>query len=220
MKFKNRQDAGEKLAKMLTDYQNKALVLALPRGGVLVGSQIARRLNAPMGLIMVKRISHPKSNEYGIGAVAEDGHVLLNRKELAQVDHTWFLREYIQKRFEARKMRDKYMANQRKLEVEKKTVIIVDDGVATGFTIKLAINEVRHFKPNKVILALPVVSRDVYDRLISEVDSVVALDIPKVLQNSISNYYQDFHEVDDEEVIEALQNSLQKITIQENLLNN
>lgn len=161
MHFRNREQAAEKLAKALSEYKNKQVVVyALPRGGVVLGSIIAKYLNAPFDLLIPRKIGHPSMSEYAIAAVTESGDIVENTEEIESIDRSWFKKEVENQRKEAKRRREKYLTGQMSVDVSNKTAIIVDDGIATGLTMKAAIADVKRFKPSKIIIAVPVVPRD------------------------------------------------------------
>ncbi len=133
MIFKDRVDAGRKLAEALAFYQREDVVIyALPRGGVVLGAEIARRFAAPLDLIIVRKVGHPTSPEYAIAAVAEDGHTVVNPLEVDSVDREWFEENVRIERREARRRRELYTRGHPSVSATGKVAIIVDDGLATG----------------------------------------------------------------------------------------
>lgn len=209
MKFKDRHEAGQLLAKALKQYKNQDVVVyGLPRGGVIVADEIARFLHAPLDLIITRKIGHPYSPEYAIAAIAEDGHMIGSESELELVDPNWLQTESASQRLEAKRRREKYLQGRSDISVENKIAIIVDDGVATGLTIRLAILELKHRKPKKIIVAVPVVPRTTAELIQSEAGEIVALDIPPDYEylGAVGAYYNYFYQVEDEEVIAIMQN--------------
>lgn len=208
MFFSNRKEAGVKLAHALQKYAGRpCVVLALPRGGVVLGAEIAAALKAPLDLLIPMKIGHPENPEYAIGAVTETGEPVFNPSVLREAGLDWFNQRVIQKRREAKRRREAYRGKRSPLPVEGKTVILVDDGIATGWTMRAAIREVRRSKPARVVVAIPVVPGDTAERLRQEVDVLVALDIPEFYAGAVGAYYEDFGQVDDEEVTSLIEKS-------------
>ena len=204
MRFENRTDAGKKLAEKLQDYKGEdVIVLALPRGGVVLGYEIAKSLGAPLDLIITRKIGHPDNPEYAICAVAEDGHTLCNEVERSNINDEWFDKVVVEEQEEAKRRRKLYLKGKRK-NIKGKTVIIVDDGIATGLTLRLAIMEAKHSNPKKIIVAVPVAPKDVAGEIEKSVDGFIALQIPEVYLGAVGAYYDSFEQVTDEEVIGLL----------------
>jgi predicted phosphoribosyltransferase len=204
MKFKDRIDAGRQLARKLNGQFEQPVVLALPRGGVVLAAEIARALSAPLDLILVRKIGHPYNPEYAVGAVTADGEAILNSMEAAQLDPGWLKSAIDRERTEAQRRRQVYLQNRSPISPAGKTAIIVDDGIATGFTMKAAIKALRQQKPAKIVVAVPVMPADTAAELRSEVDDIVALDTPEFYLGSVGAYYDNFPQVSDQEVIKLL----------------
>ncbi len=204
MLFENRADAGKKLADALENYKSKdAVVYALPRGGVVLGYEVAKKLGAPLDLVITRKIGHPSQPEYAVCAVAEDGHMICNEDERAALDKKWFESEVEKERKEARRRREKYLSGRKPVSCRGKTAIIVDDGIATGLTMFLAVDEVKHENPKEIVIAVPVVPKDTAEK-IKKKAKLVALDIPEIYRGAVGAYYDNFPQVSDEEVIELL----------------
>jgi predicted phosphoribosyltransferase len=180
-------------------------VYALPRGGVPLGVEVAKALHMPLDLIIPRKIGHPSNPEYAICAVGESGALVCNEAEVSRVDQEWFQQQVQAEREEARRRRAHYLKHRASVPLKGKTAIIVDDGIATGFTMEAAIQDARQQRPGRVVVAVPVVPRYTMDRLRNEVDEVVTLDIPEVYLGAVGAYYDDFAQVSDEEVIDMLQ---------------
>ena len=199
--FRDRTDAGKKLAQALMAYRGQSIVVyALPRGGVVLGVEVARSLEAPLDLIVVRKIGHPLQPEYAIGAVAEDGYVVTNPHEISGLDERWFDRATAGELKEARRRRTLFLQGRRPVAVRGKIAIIVDDGLATGLTMLAAIHEIRKRGPQKVVVAVPVAAAETADKLRPEVDDLVVLHIPEWL-GAIGAFYQHFEQVSDDEVV-------------------
>ena len=205
MIFIDRQDAGLKLAKALEKYKGEdAIVFALPRGGVILGYEIAKKLGTPLDLIITKKIGHPVNPEYAIGAIAEDGPSFYNSNEVDNMNPKWLEEEEKSIRQEIKRRREKYLGERKLYLVEGKTAIIVDDGVATGLTLMAAIKEIKKRNPEKLIVAIPVTPYDTAQKLKKMVDELVSLDIDSFYLGSVGAYYEQFEQVEDEEVIKLL----------------
>jgi predicted phosphoribosyltransferase len=202
--FKDRADAGRQLADALREYKDgNVVVYALPRGGVVLGIEIARRLNAPLDLIIVRKVGHPDSPEYAIAAVAEDGHTVMNRCEVDSVDKAWFDEAVRTEQLEAHRRRELYTRGRPPIPATDKTAILVDDGLATGLTMFAAVQEVRHSHPKKIVVAVPVAPPQSVEELKQVADDVVALYVTPDF-GAIGAFYYRFGQVSDEEVIELM----------------
>ena len=207
MTFKDRKEAGKMLAEKLKNFENtQTVVYALPRGGVIVGHEIAKKLNLPLDLVITRKIGHQFSPEYAICAIAEDGHRVCNKNEELEADTKWLNERFKEEQKEASRRRWVYLKNRPMLSPKNRTAIIVDDGIATGLTIMLAIREIRHESPSKIIVAVPVAPLDAIEKIKNEVDEVVALDIDKDFAGAVGEYYEDFSEIEDDEVIKIMSN--------------
>lgn len=202
--FKDRREAGQLLAKRLEKYRNKPVVVyGLPRGGVAVAYEIAQYLKAPLDLVIVRKIGHPYEPEFALGAVAEDGDLLGNEKSLAEVDQTWLAKEIEHQRAEAARRREVYVKERPILPATDKIAILVDDGVATGYTLRLGIKELRHLNPKKIVVAVPVIPESVAALIAPQIDELVALEVPPEGEffGAVGAYYESFLPVEDEEVL-------------------
>ncbi len=203
MHFKNRREAGKLLAQKLTEYKNKAVVFALPRGGVVLGAEVARELNVPLSLIFTRKIGHPMQSEYSIAAVSESGEVVVNKNELKTIDETWFEKEVEKQKKEIQRRKKLYVKKEKTSAAKGKIAIIVDDGVATGFTMKVAVKELVLQHPKKIIIASPVVFPGALEMFNDTKAEIIALDTSDDKQ-SISSYYDVFPQVTDKEVVRLL----------------
>ncbi len=205
MHFRDRSDAGKKLAQALRQHQNQdGVVYALPRGGVVLGVEVARDLGMPLDLLIPRKIGHPLQPEYAICAVVENGEMVCNQSEVARVDPQWFRREVEAEREEARRRRELYLGGREPVAVADKTAIIVDDGIATGLTMEVAIRDARRRQPAHLIVAVPVAPPDTVERLSREVDEFVVLDHSPYYLGAVGAYYDSFYQVSDEEVVALL----------------
>ena len=206
--FKDRSEAGAQLSLLLKEYKNKegVLVLALPRGGVVTGYGIAHYLNAPLNVIIVRKIGFPGQPELGIGAVSETGTVVLNPSIISTygVPNDYIIREISRQKEEISRRAKLYRKGKELPSLEGKTIILVDDGTATGATVKAAINTLKEEKLARLIVALPVSPPDVADELEQMVDEFVCIETPIDVM-AVGSHYHDFTQVSDEQVVELLQ---------------
>lgn len=203
--FQDRRDAGIRLAQALAAYHGQdVIVLALPRGGVVLGAEIARRLNAPLDLVITKKIGHPRDPEYAIGALAEDGDPICDPAEIDRIDPIWYAQEVERIRREIRRRRMTYLGDATPRDLTDKVVILVDDGIATGLTMLAAIAQVRQRNLRKLIVAIPVTPPDIAKKLETLADELVSLNIDAGYRGSVSAYYIHFPQVEDQEVLECL----------------
>jgi len=204
MRFRDRTEAGLLLAQALTKYTNEDVVIyALPRGGVILAVEIARVLNAPLDLLIVRKVGHPHNEEYAIAATAESGRVLGNEAEISTLSKEWFETAVAKQRQEARRRRERYLHGRQPLPVEGRTAIVVDDGIATGLTMRMSIIELRERHPTRIVVAVPVAPRSTILQLKSVgVDHVVVLDGPAdhLYKSAVGAYYDKFMQVEDSEV--------------------
>lgn len=208
MLFRDRTDAGRKLAQALKKYQNQdGVVYALPRGGVVLGVEVARELGMPLDLLIPRKIGHPRQPEYAIGAVVENGEMVCNQREVARLDPQWLQQEVEAERQEARRRRELYLGGREPVSVKGKTAIIVDDGIATGLTMEVAIRDARHREPARLIVAVPVAPPETAERLAREVDEFVLLDHSPYYLGAVGAYYDYFAQVTDDEVIALLRST-------------
>jgi len=206
--FVDRKDAGRQLADALRGYKDQPVVVfGLPRGGVVVAGEVASVLNAPLDLIVVRKIGHPLSPEYAIGAVSADGDVLTNPQETATVDQNWLAQELEHQVEEACRRRDLFLHGRETTDVSGKVAIVIDDGIATGFTVEAAVRMLRKRDPARIVLAAPVAAQDTADRLRPLVDKLVLLAIPDGMFGAIGAFYADFEQVSDDEVMAVIEAS-------------
>jgi putative phosphoribosyl transferase len=208
MIFENRYDAGRRLAKELARYRrDDPVILALPRGGVVVAAEIALAVGAPLDIVLVRKLGVPWQPELAMGAIVDGANPYIVRNEdvLAQLDDPEVLlsevAEHELKEIERR--RKLYLAGRPPVDLRNRTVIIVDDGIATGATIRAALRAVRARMPKWLVLAAPVAPTSTLDELCAEADDIVCLQSHEPFY-AIGPYYEDFHQVSDEEVIDIL----------------
>lgn len=202
--FKDREDAGKRLAKALEGYKNKdVLVLGIPRGGVIVAYYVAKRLNAQFSVVVARKLPYPNNPEAGFGAVAEDGSKFMfdyASSELPQEIIDRITREQTQ---EAKRRVEIFRGGKKLPEIRGKTVILVDDGIAMGSTMRAAILLCRRRKAKRVVVAAPVSGPDVARELTNEADEVVVLETPRFFQ-AVAQSYENWYDVPDEEVVEIM----------------
>ncbi len=204
--FRDRTDAGRQLGKVLHKYAGKdVIVYALPRGGVVLGVEVAAALKAPLDLVIPRKIGHPMQPEYAIAAVAESGALAVNDYETRRVDPEWLKQTIESERREAQRRRQRYLGGRAIMSATGRTAIIVDDGIATGLTMRAAIGDVKNMKPAHVVVAVPVAPLDTVDALRREVDDVVTVFTDSFYLGAVGAY--DFPQVSDEEVVELMQAS-------------
>jgi putative phosphoribosyl transferase len=206
MRFHDRIDAGKQLAKLVAEkYEGTdCVVYPLPRGGVPLGIEVARKLNMPLDLVIPRKIGHPFNPEYAICAVAETGETVCNERELERTDKAWFKQRVADEREESRRRRELYLAGRSPAEIKDKTAILVDDGIATGLTMRAAVKDMRARKAAHVVVAIPVVPEDTATLLAREVDDVVALSVDPNYMGAVGAYYDNFSQVSDQEVLEMM----------------
>jgi predicted phosphoribosyltransferase len=203
--FKDRYDAAIRLARKLEKYKNKnGIILAVPRGGVPIGHVVAKELGLPLEIILSKKIGHPFNSEYAIGSVSLHGVVL--NPDVSDVS-----KEFVKKESEKilENLKEKFilfMNGRKPTDLKNKTVIIVDDGVATGSTIRATVHSVRNSKPKEVVVAVPVSPPETAYELSAIADSFICLHTPEDFYG-VGQFYEDFSEVSDEEVIELLRDA-------------
>jgi len=210
MIFRNRRHAGELLARAILERFDGNLinpvVVAIPRGGVVVAEPVAEVLKAPIELVIPRKIGAPFNEEFAVGAVTEDGYVLLNPS--VPFEALGITKDYIERKAreeieEIERRREKYLSGFKRVPLKDRDVILVDDGIATGLTVKAAISSLRREKPNRIILAVPVMPADKVPEFRDLVNDLIVLYAPEFFQ-AVGQFYQDFSQTTDEEVIEIL----------------
>ena len=202
MRFHNRADAGRRLGERLDHLVGEhPIVIGLPRGGVPVAAEIAARLGAPLDIVVVRKIGTPDRAELAAGAVGEDGVTVENVPVLRELGLTWDgLREHVEhERIEVKWRAESLRPARPRVDLRDQTVILVDDGIATGSTAVAAIRVVRQLGARRVVLAVPVAPADAIQRIATLADEVVCLQTP-VRFLAVGQWYQNFNQVPDSEV--------------------
>lgn len=207
MTFRDRRDAGARLASALGNLEGEdAVILALPRGGIPVAAEIALSLRAPMDVLLVRKIGVPSQPELAMGAVVEGREPIVVRNEhiirLSWVSAREFEQASREEIAEIDRRRKRYQSGP-PLDVEGRTVILVDDGIATGATMRAAVRGLKQRKPKRIVVAVPVAPPDVVAEFGEEADAVVCLEQPHDFR-AIGFHYRDFHQIGDDEVMEIL----------------
>ena len=200
MIFKDRHEAGQQLARELSKYKNKkdVIVLGIPRGGVEVAFNIAKTLKIPLSIVVTKKIGHPFESEFAIGAVSPGGHYSINKQYQAEAGEG-YIKNTIKELTKEINRRYKEYTNEKLPKLKNKIVILVDDGLATGFTMLSAVEYVQSQNPKKIIVAIPVAAQDSFEKVKAAANEVVCLQVP-VFFAAVGGFYQNFMQLEDEEV--------------------
>ena len=202
----DRAEAGRELARLLKSYEKETpIILGMPRGGVVVAYEIASLLHAPLDVIVTRKIGAPNQPEFAIGAIAPGDIVLLNKEVIKdiQLSNTEIQSLIDNETQEMKRRLQLYRSNRPALDVKNKTVIVVDDGLATGLTALAAIRSLRQWHPKKIILAIGACARDSAKRLQQEVDELICLLTPEPFY-AVGQWYRYFDQTTDKEVIRLL----------------
>ena len=211
--FRDRQDAGQRLAERLTHYRDEQpIVLALPRGGVPVGYEIARSLGAPLDVFLVRKLGAPGHRELGIGAVAWGGLTILNEAAIRALGITRAQIEAIavEEAAELERRLRRFRGDRPLPDVRGRTVILVDDGLATGVTALAAIRAIRELQPRRIVLAVPVCAPETAEALRPEVDDLICVETPPEFF-AVGFWYRNFDQTVDEEVVDLLDRARREI---------
>jgi putative phosphoribosyl transferase len=207
--FKDRFDAGHKLAEKLQKYKDdsNAVILAIPRGALEIGSVLSRELHIPLDVILTKKIGYPGNPEYAIGAMSLET-IIIDRRA---IEFSGELESYLKKEVEEIRQllheRSKaYHGNKEPISLENKIVIVTDDGIATGRTLEVTLDLIKKQHPAKIIVAVPVASKEAINLIKKKVDEVICLEVPDFFM-SVSQWYDHFDQVNDEQAIALLQGS-------------
>lgn len=210
MIFRDRQEAGRLLAEELSFLKGKEnlLVLAIPRGGVVVGSEVARALDAPLDVYITRKIGAPYNPELAIGAIASDGTLMLDRSLASRlgVSEEYIEAQSAREREEIERRMRRYRGDQPSPDLGGKRVILVDDGIATGATIEATIDALQKTDLEELILAIPVGPKETIERLKRKVDRLICLHAPEIFW-AVGSFYMAFDQTTDEEVVALLEGS-------------
>lgn len=212
MIFKDRYEAGKLLVAKLRQYEKapNVVVIGLPRGGVATAFEVAQGLNLPLDVICARKIGAPFNPELAIGAVTETGDGILNTDLIAQlgIDQAYLQSAAKEQQEVAQRRAALYRKNFEKIPLQGKTVLLVDDGIATGATMEAAIKSMREEEAARIIIAVPVAPRDTFNRMNTLVDEVISLSIPDDFY-AVGQFYKQFNATEDEEVVKLLQRASQ-----------
>ena len=201
--FTDRKEAGILLAKQLVVYKNdkNAIVVAIPRGGIIPANEISKALNLPLEIVLVKKIGAPGNKEFAIGAVSLEDYILTSK---LHVDERYLESEIQRLRKIIREQQTYFLGKRKPIELEGEKVIIVDDGIATGTTLELVIAIVKRKKADQIIVAVPVAAADALARIKHKVTKVICLETPFYFQ-AVGQHYSSFEQVENETVKEILE---------------
>lgn len=205
MKFKNRDEAGALISEKLIHYKGlDPLTLGIPRGGVIIAKKIQENIGGSLGILVTKKITYPGNPEYAIGAVAENGLVVMSDSGY-NANH--ISKEYLDSEIEEKSTEIKRRLHEYQYtlpsDLRQKIIILADDGIATGMTALAAIQYLRSKEAKKIVFAVPVAPADTIKKIEKEVDEVICLIAPRLFY-AVGQFYNDFSSVSDEEVLDAL----------------
>ncbi|MFI1196878.1 phosphoribosyltransferase [Micromonospora sp. NPDC020750] len=203
--YRDREDAGQVLADRLAELADRPdiTVLGLVRGGVPVARVVAERLRAPLDVLVVRKLGMPMAPEVAFGALGPNGVRVLNEAVAARVDPGDVAEVQRHEQAELERRERRYRAGRPPLDLTGRTAVIVDDGLATGATARAAVQVARRLGARRVVVAVPVGAEEAYEMLVAEADEVVCVQRPAGF-GAVSSYYEDFHEVSDDEVTDVL----------------
>lgn len=211
--FRNREEAGKKLAKRLAKYRDDpdAIILALPRGGLVLGYEVSKALHLPLDLILVRKLGVPGQEELAFGAISFDDVKILNQHilSLLQIDPLAIAKIIAKEEHELARRNQLYRKDLPFPNIKGRVVILIDDGIATGATMKAAIKIVALYEPSKIVVAVPLASSSVYQDLSEDQVELVVLEMPEPFYG-IGMWYGEFPQLTDEEVITLLANAKQE----------
>ena len=205
--FENREDAGRRLAERLARYADeRPVVFALPRGGVPVGTEVARALGAPLEVVVSRKLGAPGQPEFGIGAVAPGGVRVLNERAVRalRIEEDYLVRVSARESAEVERRLRLFRGDRPYPNLDGRTAILVDDGLATGVTARAALAALRHMHPRRLVLAVPVCAPQTAELLLPETDDLICLLAPPDLE-AVGLWYRNFEQVPDAEVIRLLE---------------
>ncbi|MFF3850298.1 phosphoribosyltransferase [Streptomyces sp. NPDC002328] len=216
MRFRDRGQAGRTLAELLSARQERGdlpdpVVLALPRGGVAVAVEVARALDAPLDVLVVRKIGAPHQQEYGVGAIAGDGEPLYDEQALDRLglSESRLAPVVERERRELRRRERLYRQGRPAPDLRGRTAIVVDDGLATGGTARAALRAVRRLGPRRTVLAVPVGSPEAVNLLRAEADELICPHQPSSFM-AVGLWYEDFEQLSDDDVLDALRTAAER----------
>lgn len=204
--FADRVDAGRKLAKYLKRfYQGSCVVMAIPRGGIVVGYEVAKELKCPLDVVITRKVGAPGQPELAVGAVSEDGAIFIDEEIAAilGVSKTYVEQKAEEEKKEIQRRAQIYRRGRPMSPLRGRTVVLVDDGLATGLTMKAAVHMARHQGAGKIIVAVPVAPPETVEKLKKIADDVVVLETPTQFF-AIGQFYDKFEQLEDQEVLNIL----------------
>lgn len=208
MFFEDRNDAGKRLVALLGEYKSAedAVVLGLPRGGVVVAMEVALALDLPLDVWVTRKIGAPFNPELAIGSVDSDGKLLLdeNAARLYEISDRYIREELENQTEEIKRRYESYRGTEHPPDISGKTVLVVDDGVATGYTMMAALQSIRHNEAGRVICAIPVASPRIISTLKELADEVVCISSPSYF-GAVGEFYRNFQQVSDDQVKECME---------------
>lgn len=212
MRFKNRTAAGQLLAAPLHAYANRddVTILALPRGGVPIGFEVAKALNAPLDILVARKLGVPGQEELAMGAIAAGDVQILNQPivQSCRVDEVAIAQVIAQEQQELARREQLYRGDRPAPNLHDRVVILVDDGLATGATMRVAVQAVRQKQPGQIVIAVPVAAIETCAELSREVDQIICLETPRRF-SSVGSWYDDFSQTTDAEVKVLLQAAIE-----------
>lgn len=196
--FQNRSEAGMLLADKLRKYQGiPCVLLAVPGGGVPVAFEVSKELNIPLEVILVNKLCHPSNKEYAIGAIGLNDVFVIPHKEVTDS----YIQQQVEKiRPQLREMQKRFMGSKEPENIQGKTIIIIDDGVATGNALLPTIRLLRKEKPSKIVIAVPVISKSAAQKIKLDADELITVLIPETFYG-VGQFYDDFAQVSDDEIL-------------------
>jgi len=212
--FVDRKDAGKKLSVVLEKFKDEnPVVLAIPRGGIVTAYKTIKKFELQWDLIIPRKIGSPNNKEIAIGAISLDETYIFNEKyiDMLNISQEYIKKEIFEQTKEIKRRLNKYKGNENFPHVKNKTVILIDDGIATGFTIQAAIMSIKKHDPKKIILAVPVAPQDTISVLDKIVDEVICLFTPNIFY-AVGSYYKSFEQTTDEEVFNIVR-ELKKVSL-------
>ncbi len=212
-RFKDRSDAGRRLAEKLVDYQDTdAVLFAIPRGGVPVAVAAAIKLGLKLGLVIPRKIPMPYNTEAGYGAVTEDGIIVLNETLVHELNlsKSQIQRQAEEVRAEIERRSALFRGRLPRYDVSGKTAIIIDDGLASGYTMMAAVASIQRRRANKIVVAVPVASGNACDLVRPLVSDLIVLVVARTPEFSVAGFYYEWHDLTDSEVMKSIDEYLSK----------